>query len=68
MQTVCEAHMHAKHTCMRSTHACEACHANLGGLGACPPENFEKLHPLRLNLGAFLMIYDPLATLYYLIT
>ena len=33
-----------------------------------PPKIFEKLHPLRLNLGAFLMIYDPLATLYYLIT
>ena len=31
-----------------------------------PPENFEKLHPLRLNLGAFLMIYDPLSTLYYI--
>ena len=33
-----------------------------------PPQNFENLHPLRLNLGAFLMIYDPLATLYCLIT
>ena len=34
-----------------------------------PPQKiFENLHPLRLNLGAFLMIYDPLATLYYLIT
>ena len=31
-----------------------------------PPENFEKLHPLRLNLGAFLMIYDPLSTLCYI--
>ena len=41
---------------------------NLGGLRACPPEKLVKLHSLRLNLGAFLMIYDPLATLYYLIT
>ena len=24
-----------------------------GGLGACPPENFEKLHPLILNMRAF---------------
>ena len=56
MQTVCEAHMHAKHAKSR------------GVWGHAPPENFEKLHLLRLNLGAFLMIYDPLATLYYLIT
>ena len=28
---------------------------NLEGLGACPPENFEKLYPLRVNLRAFLM-------------
>ena len=56
MQTMCEAHMHAKHAKSR------------GVWGHAPPENFEKLHPLRLNLGAFLMIYDPLATLYYLIT
>ena len=27
---------------------------NLGGSGACPPENFEKLDPLRLNLRALL--------------
>ena len=39
---------------------------NQGGAGGMPPENFEKLHPLRLNLGAFLMIYDPLSTLYYI--
>ena len=32
----------------------------LGGLGACPRENFEKLHLLRLNLWAFLVIYQPL--------
>ena len=32
----------------------------LGGLGACPPGKFEKLHLLRLNLGAFLVIYQPL--------
>ena len=25
----------------------------LGDLGACPPENFEDLHLLRLNLRAF---------------
>ena len=29
---------------------------NLGGLGVCPPENFEKLDPLRLNLRALLMV------------
>ena len=52
MQTVCEAHTHAKHAKSR-------------GSGGMPP---RKSHPLRLNLGAFLMIYDPLATLYYLIT
>ena len=52
MQTVCEAHMHVKHAKSR-------------GSGGMPP---KKLHPLRLNLGAFLMMYDPLATLYYLIT
>ena len=23
-----------------------------------PPENFEKFHPLRLNMRAFLMIYS----------
>ena len=34
---------------------------NLGGLGACPPRNFEKLSPLRLNLRAFLIVYS----LYY---
>ena len=49
-----------KHTCMQSM-------PNPGGLRACPPEKFEKLHPQRLNLGAFLMIYNTLAT-YYLIT
>ena len=27
-------------------------------LGACPPENFEKLDPLRLNLRVFLTICD----------
>jgi len=25
----------------------------LGGLGACPPENFKKIDALRLNLRAF---------------
>ena len=29
---------------------------NLGGLGAYPPENFEKLDPLRLNLRALLLL------------
>ena len=48
--------MHAKHAKSR------------GVWGHAPPEIFEKSHPLRLNLGAFLMFYDPLATLYYLIT
>ena len=56
MQNVCKAHMHAKHAKSR------------GVWGIPPPENFEKLHPLRLNLGVLLMIYGPLATLYYLIT
>ena len=31
----------------------------LGGLGVRPPEIFEKLHPLRLNLRTFLMICNP---------
>ena len=25
----------------------------IGGLGACPPEKFEKIHALRLNLVLF---------------
>ena len=29
----------------------------LGGLGAYPPENFEKLDPLRLNLRVCLTVY-----------
>ena len=41
---------------------------NLGGSGASPPEILKNYTPLRLNLRAFLMIYNPLATLYYLIT
>ena len=41
--TVCEAHRHAKH-------------ANTRESGACPLGNFEKLHPVRLNLWAFLVI------------
>ena len=39
-------------------------HINSRGSGACPPENFEKLHPLRLNLRAFLMIFNPLVYLH----
>ena len=35
----------------------------LGGLGACPPGNFEKLPSLRLNLRAFLVIDHPLMLL-----
>ena len=35
----------------------------LGGLGHAPPGNFEKLHLLRLNLGALLVIYQPLMLL-----
>ena len=34
--------------------------SNLGGSGDMPPERFEKLHPLQLNLGALLMIYGGL--------
>ena len=42
-------------------------HANTRGIwGHAPPENFEKLHPLRLNLRAFLMICNPLVYLYIL--
>ena len=40
-----------EHTCMQSMHI-------LGGLGACPPENFGKLHPLGLILRLFLMNYN----------
>ena len=36
----------------------------LGGLGACPPGNFEKIHSLRLNLRAFLVIDHPLMLLW----
>ena len=28
------------------------------GSGGMPPEKFEKLDPLRLNLRAFLMVYS----------
>ena len=42
-----------KHTGMRSM-------PTLGGLGHVLPGNFEKLHLLRLNLRAFLVIYQPL--------
>ena len=42
--------------CVRSTYSGMQSMPNLGGLGACPPENFEKLNPLRLNLRAFLMV------------
>ena len=38
---VCEAHMHAKHAKTR------------GVWGHAPPENFENVHSLRLNLRAF---------------
>ena len=44
---VCEAHMS-----MQSMPI-------LGGLGACPAGNFEKLHSQRLNMRAFLVIYHP---------
>ena len=34
-------------------------HANTnGGLGACPPGNFEKLHLLRLNIFSNLLTID----------
>ena len=42
--------------CVQSTHSGKQTMPNLGGLGACPPENFEKLNPLRLNLRALLMV------------
>ena len=42
-----QIHCSEHDNCVRSTQS-----ANLGGLGACPPENFEKLDPLRLNLRA----------------
>ena len=35
----------------------------LGGLGACPPGNFEKLHSLRFNMRAFSVIDHPLMLL-----
>ena len=44
--------------CVRLTHGMQSMPI-LGGLGACPPENFEKLDPLRLNLRVFLTAFDP---------
>ena len=41
--------------CVLSTHGMRSM-PTLGGLGACPPENFEKLDPLRLNLRVFLTL------------
>ena len=44
--------------CVRSTQSGMQSIPNLGGSGGMPPpENFEKLNPLRLNLKAFLMVY-----------
>ena len=43
--------------CVRSTQSGMQSMPNLRGLGACPPGNFEKLSPLRLNLRAFLIVY-----------
>ena len=42
----------AKHTIWHAKHA-----KPRGVWGHAPPENFEKLNPLRLNLRAFLMAY-----------
>ena len=44
---VCKVHRHVKHTSTR-------------GFGGMSPRKFEKLHFLRLNLRAFLVIYQPL--------
>ena len=41
-------------------HTWHAKHASTRGSEGMPPENFEKLHLLRLNLRAFLVIYQPL--------
>ena len=49
---------------MRSTRG-HAKHVNtIGWSGSMPPGNFEKLHSLRLNLRAFLVIYHPLMLLW----
>ena len=43
--------------CVRSTQSGMQSMPNLGGSGGMPPpENFEKLDPLRLNLRAFLIV------------
>ena len=41
------------------SHSVQNTHAMpiLGGLGQSPPGNFEKIHPLRLNLTAYLVSY-----------
>ena len=49
---VWEAHKHAKHANTK------------GAWGHAPPGNFEKLHSLRLNLRAFLVIDHPLMLLW----
>ena len=42
--------------CVRNTQ--HAKHAHTRGVwGHAPPENFEKLDPLRLNLRVFLTVY-----------
>ena len=51
-----QIHCSEHDNCVRSTRSGMRSMPNLGGLWACPPENFEKLDPLRLNLRALLMV------------
>ena len=44
-----QIHCSEHDNCVRSTQSGMQSMPNLGGLGTCPPENFEKLDPLRLN-------------------
>ena len=52
-----QIHSSEHNNCVQSTYSGMQSMPNLGGLGHVPPENFEKLNPLRLNLRAFLMVY-----------
>ena len=43
--------------CVQSTHGMRSMPILGGSGGMPPPENFEKLDPMRLNLRVFLTVY-----------
>ena len=51
-------------TIVCKAHSRHAKHANTRWSWGIPPETFEILHSLRLNLRAFLVIYHPLMLLW----